>query len=81
MNQQDIDMLKKEHQEYKAQRGGTERTIQQLQQENDNLRSVAGIWSDIPLEDVLVGQHTSVSQVTYGTMMGGINEQQTCKKK
>ena len=81
MKQQDIAMLNKERQEYKAQGGGTKRTIQKLQQENNDLRSVAGSRSDRPLEDVSIGQHTSMSQVTYGTMMGGINEQQTCKKK
>ena len=81
MKQKDIDMLKKELQECKAKIGGTKRTIQQLQQENDNLRYAAGIWSDRPPEDVLVVQHTSVSQVTYGKMMGGRNEQQTRKMK
>ena len=81
MKQQDIGMLKKERHLYKTQRGGTKRTIQKLQQENDDLRSAAGSRSDGPLEDVLVGQHTSMSQVTYGTMMGGRNEQQTRKKK
>ena len=81
MNQQDTDMLNKERQEYKSRRGGMKRTIQQFQQENDDLRFAAGSWSDRPPEDVSVGQHTSVSQVTYGTMMGGRNEHQTRKKK
>ena len=74
MKQQDSNMLKKERQEYKVRRGGTRRNTQQLQQENDDLRSAAGSRSDRPPEDVLVGQHTSVSQVTYGTMMRGRNE-------
>ena len=81
MKQQDIKMLKKERQEYKAQRVGKKCTIQNLQQENDNLRSASGSQSNRPPEDVLVGHHTSVIQVTYGTMTGGRNEQQTRKKK
>ena len=81
MKQQDIDMLDKERQKYKARRAGTKRTIQQLQQENDDLRYAAGSRSDRPPEDVLVGQNTSVSQVTYGTMIRGRNKQQTCKNK
>ena len=52
-----------------------------MQQENDNFRSAAGIRSDRPPEDVLVGQNTSVSQVTYGTMMGGRKDQKIHKKK
>ena len=81
MKQQDINMLKKEREEYKARGGGKKCTIQQVQQENDDLQSAARSWNDIPPEDVLVGQHTSVSQVTYVTMMRGRNEHQTRKKK
>ena len=81
MKQQDSGLLKKERQEYKVRRGGTKRTTQQLQQENDDLRSAVGSRSDRPLEDVLVGQHTSVSQVAYGAMAGGRNDQQTRKMK
>ena len=44
MKQHNIDMLTKERQEYKDRRiqVGSKRTIQQFQQENDELRSAAG---------------------------------------
>ena len=74
-------MLKKERQEYKEQRVGKKCTIQHLQQKNDDLRSVSGSQSDRPPEDVLVGHHTSVIQVAYGTITEGRNKQQTRKKK
>ena len=68
-------MLKKELHEYKDRRNqvGSKRTIQQLQQENEELRSAAG---SRPPEDALLGQITAMRQNTNGTMVGGRNEKQ-----
>ena len=54
-------MLKKERQEYKDRRNqvGSKRTIQQLQQENEELRSAAGSQ---PPEDALLGKIMAMRQ-------------------
>ena len=79
MKQHDIEMLKKERQEYKDRRNqvGYKRNIQYLQQENKELRSVTG---SRPPEDLSLVQTTAMSQITNGTMMGRRNKKQAQKR-